>query len=135
MFQELKFPLSTAILTILTLAAGVSAIVNLDEQYHWRLPDDGVIWADRSGGVQAIHVPPSSPGGKAGVHEGDWLNTISGVEIENALDVPKVLAGVGIWREATYLVVRNGVEVPIKRLVVGEVPFDRAVMYQYAVGS
>src|SRR3954453_13360805 len=108
MFQEFKFPLSTAILTILTLAAGVSAIINLDEQYHWRLPDDGVIWADRSGGVQAIHVPPSSPGGKAGVHEGDWLNTISGVEIEDALDVPKVLAGVGIWREATYLVVRNG---------------------------
>jgi signal transduction histidine kinase len=134
MFQELKFPLSTAILTILTIAAGVSAIVNLDEQYHFRLPDDGVIWADRSGGVQAIQVPASSAGGKAGVHEGDWLNSINGVEIENALDVPKVLAGVGRWREATYLVVRNGVEVPIKKLIVGETPFDRAVMYQYAVG-
>jgi S1-C subfamily serine protease len=128
MFQELKFRLSTAILIILTLAAGVSAIINLDEQYHFRLPDDGVIWADRSGGVQAIHVPAASPGGKAGVHEGDWLNSINGVEIDNALDVPKALAALGIWREATYVVVRNGVEVQIKKLIVGEVPFDRAVM-------
>jgi hypothetical protein len=135
MFQELKFPLSTAILIILTLAAGVSAVINLDEQYHWRLPDDGVIWADRSGGVQAIHIPPSSPGGKAGVHEGDWLTFINGVEIENALDVPKALAALGIWREATYVVVRNGVEVKINKLIIGEVPFDRAVMYQYAVGA
>jgi signal transduction histidine kinase len=134
MFQELKFPLSTAILTILTLAAVVCGIVNLGEQYHFRLPDDGVTWVDRSGGVQALGVPPSSPGGKAGVHEGDWLTTINGVEIENALDVPKALAGLGIWREATYVVVRNGVEVTIKKMIVGEVPFDRAVMYQYAVG-
>ena len=50
MFQELKFQLSTAILTILTIAAGCPPIINLDEQYHFRLPDDGVIWADRSGG-------------------------------------------------------------------------------------
>ena len=40
----------------------------------------------------------------------------------------------GAWRNSTYLVVRNGVEVTIKNMIVGEVPFDRAVMYQYAVG-
>jgi two-component system NtrC family sensor kinase len=134
MFQELKFPLSTAILTILTLAAGVCAFINLDEQYHFRLPDDGVIWVNRSGGVQALNVPAASPGGRAGIHDGDWLTEINGVEIENSLDVPKALAGLGAWRNATYLVVRNGVEVTIKNMIVGEVPFDRAVMYQYAVG-
>ncbi len=134
MFQELKFQLSTAILTILTLAAGVCAVINLDEQYHFRLPDDGVIWVDRSGGVQALHVPAGSPGAKAGIHEGDWLTEIKGVRIENALDVPKALAGVGAWLPATYAVVRNGVEVKIKNMIVGEVAFDRAVMYQYAVG-
>ena len=35
MFQELKFQLSTAILTILTLAAGVAAVINFDEQYQF----------------------------------------------------------------------------------------------------
>src|SRR5436190_17361564 len=134
MFQELKFQLSTAILTILTLVAGVCAVVNLGEQYHFRLPDDGVIWVDRSGGVQALHVPADSPGARAGVHSGDWLTQINGVAIENSLDVPKALAGLGAWRTSSYVVVRNGVEVTIKNLIVGEVPFDRAVMYQYAVG-
>src|SRR5690349_20653588 len=97
MFQELKFQLSTAILTILTLAAGVSAFINLEQQYHYRLPDDGVIWVDRSGGVQALHVPAGSPGATAGIHSGDWLTQINNVEIENALDVPKALAAIGAW--------------------------------------
>src|ERR1041384_7465607 len=109
MFQELKFRLSTAILTILTLAAGVSAVINLREQYHFRLPDDGVIWSDRSGGVQAVRVPGGSPGSNAGIHEGDWLTGINSVAIENALDVTKVLVGLGAWRSASYVVVRNGV--------------------------
>src|SRR4051794_582487 len=134
MFQEVKFQLSTAILTILTLAAGVSAVINLDEQYHFRLPDDGVVWVDRSGGVQALHVPEGSPGAKAGIHQGDWLTVINGVEIGDALDVPKVLAALGAWRTSSYIVVRNGVEVTVKNMIVAEVPFDRAVMYQYAVG-
>src|SRR5947199_8546975 len=97
MFQEVKFQLATPILTILTLAAGVSAVINLDEQYHFRLPDDGVVWVDRSGGVQALYVPSGSPGSKAGIHAGDWLTEIKGVAIQNALDVPKALAGVGAW--------------------------------------
>src|SRR3569832_1040642 len=102
MFQELKFQLSTAILTILTLAAGVSAVVNLEEQYNFRLPDDGINWAERSGAVQAISAPPTSAAARAGVKEGDWLTGIYGVAIENLLDVPKALAGVGAWREANY---------------------------------
>ena len=54
MFQELKFQLSTAILTILTLAAGVSAVINFQQQYRFRLPDDGVIWVDRAGRVSRL---------------------------------------------------------------------------------
>jgi len=34
MFQELKFQLSTAILTILTLAAGVAAVINFQQQHR-----------------------------------------------------------------------------------------------------
>src|SRR5215831_2610068 len=131
MFQELKFQLSTAILTILTLAAGVSAVINLDEQYHFRLPEDGVVWVDRPAGVIALEVAPGGPGAKALLHPGDRLMEINGVAIHQAIDVTQVLATLGVWRKATYVVERNGVTVPIKDMIVGEVPLDRAVIYQY----
>ena len=134
MFQELKFQLSTAILTILTLAAGVSAVINLEEQYKFRLPEDGVIWVDRAAGVQALYVPSDSPAGKAGIHQGDRLKSIGGLDIRKAVEVTQALVNVGVWQKADYLVVRSGVEVAIKGLIVGEVAVDRAVLYQYAVG-
>ncbi len=134
MFQELKFQLSTAILTILTLAAGVSAVINLEEQYKFHLPEDGAVWVDRAEGVKALYVPADSPAAKSGIHQGDFLRSIGGLNIHKAIEVTEALVNVGVWQKADYLVVRNGVEVPIKGLIVGEVPLDRAVLYQYAVG-
>ena len=134
MFQELKFQLSTAILTILTVAAAVSACINLEEYYHFRLPEDGVIWVDRTGGVQALEVPAGSPGAKAGIHQGDWLSQIDGASIHKAAEVTRILVGRGAWRGAAYVVRRGDVEVTINNLIVGEVPRDNAVLYQYAVG-
>ena len=64
MLQELKFQLSTAILTILTLAASVGAIVNFGQYNKFRLPDDGVVWVDRAGSVEALAVGPAAPGDK-----------------------------------------------------------------------
>ena len=133
MFQELKFQLSTAILTIVTLAAGVAAFINFQQQYRFRLPDDGVIWVDRHGAVDALSVPASSEGERAGLRTGDRLVLINTVPIRKAVDVAQVLARLGTWKKATYTVVRNGVEFPIN-VIVGEVPLDRAVVYQYLVG-
>ena len=69
--QELKFQLSTAILTILTVAAAVSAGINFSQQFRFHLPDDGVTWVDHAGPdaagekqvsvVQAFRVAPDSP--------------------------------------------------------------------------
>jgi PAS domain S-box-containing protein len=134
MLQELKFQLSTAILVILTLAAGVSAIINLEQQFQFHVPEDGVIWVDRPAGVLALYVPSSSPGGRAGVRQGDYLHQIDRVPIERAIDVAKVLANVGAWQYANYLVDRGGVDVPINKLIVGEVPLDRVKLYEYGVG-
>src|SRR5580692_9109667 len=102
MFQELKFQLSTAILTVLTLAAGTAAFWNLDQQYRFRLPDDGVIWVDRQGGVEALSVTPRSPGANAGVHAGDRLESIQGITIGQATDVSRLLAGIRSYHFATY---------------------------------
>src|ERR1022692_3481437 len=134
MFQELKFQLSTAILTILTLAAGVSAFINFEQQNHFRLPEDGVIWVDRQGNVEALYVKPASPGLNAGIHRADRLLDINGVRIERATDVARVLVRIGAWSRAKYRLQSRGVELTAT-LVVAEQPLDRALIYQYAVGT
>jgi len=131
MFQELKFQLSTAILTILTVAAGVSAFINFEQQSRFRLPEDGVIWVDRAGGVEALYVRPESGGANAGVHPGDRLERIDGVLVDKASTVIQILVGLGPWRQAKYLVNHGGVSVTTA-VVIGEAP--RALGYEYLVG-
>ncbi len=133
MFQELKFQLSTAILTVVTLAASVAAVINFEQQYRFRLPEDGVIWVDRAVGVQALYVAPRSGGANAGIHAGDRVQSINAVEIRKAINVPQVLASIGSWKQATYLLNRNGVDFR-PTVNIGEAPPDRAVLYQYLVG-
>jgi signal transduction histidine kinase len=132
MLQELKFQLSTAILTIVTLAAVVGAVINFKEYRLFRLPDDGVIWVSRAGAVQALEVPAGSPGANAGIHAGDRLQSINNVKIVKETDVARVLASIKAWGKADYRLLR-GVEFDAK-LIVGEVPLDRVVSYQYIVG-
>ena len=88
MFQELKFQLSTAILTILTLAAGVSAFFNFQQQNKFRLPEDGVIWADRQGAVEALYVKPSSPGTNAAPKTGRPPDFIPTAVATRAISIP-----------------------------------------------
>ena len=134
MFQELKFQLSTAILTILTLAAGVSAFINFQQQYKFRLPEDNVVWVERGGHVEALYVKPGGPGANAGIHSGDRLLEIENVPIEKATDVAKVLVAIRSWNKARYHLESRGVELDAT-LIVGEQPLDRALVYQYLVGS
>jgi hypothetical protein len=134
MLQELKFQLSTAILTILTLAASVGAVVNFGQYNRFHLPDDGVIWVDRAGGVEALDVTAHGSGDKAGIHPGDRLERIQLSPIKRALDVPQVLARLGAWSRATYTVVHGGVAVDAT-VIVGEVPHNPAVLYQYVLGG
>ena len=134
MFQELKFQLSTAILTLLTLAAVVAALINFQQLERFRLPEDGVIWVDHNGGVEALSVPASSPGGKAGLRVGDRLKLINGVPVQKAVDVTKILVNVGSWKKATYYATRGGVDIDAN-VIVGEVPLERAWFYEYAVGG
>src|ERR1039458_9314406 len=134
MLQELKFQLSTAILTILTLAAGVAAVANFWQYEHFRLPDDGVVWVDRAAGVEALDVARDSPGANAGIHPGDHLERIDGAPIHRALDVPQMLVRIGSWRKAIYTVSHGGVPVEAK-VIVGETSRNPAVLYQYPLGA
>jgi two-component system, NtrC family, sensor kinase len=134
MLQELKFQLSTAILTILTLAAGVAAVVNFWQYEHFRLADDRVVWVDRSGGVEALYVAPDGPGARAGIHPGDHLERIDGTEIRRSLDVPQMLVRIGSWSSAIYTV-KHG-DVPVETsVIVGEAPKNPALLYEYPLGG
>src|SRR5258707_11447291 len=108
MLQELKFQLSTAILTIMTVAAAISATINFSQQWSFRLPDDGVTWIDRTGpkaavSVQALRVVPDSGAANAGLRTGDVLLKINALPIANAIYVPQALLTIGVWNKADYL--------------------------------
>src|SRR5260370_35350138 len=96
MLQELKFQLSTAVLTVLTVAAAISASINFSQQLRFRLPDDGVPWVDRAkpGGasvVEALRAVPDSAAANAGLRTGDILLKINGLKLEQGLIVPHAL--------------------------------------------
>jgi two-component system, NtrC family, sensor kinase len=134
MFQELKFQLSTAILTILTIAAAASAVINFQQQHKFRLADDGAVWVDRSHRVEAWHIDPDGPAAKAGLKNGDTLLKINGAATVRAIDVPQILARVGGWNKAEYTASRDGVEFKAA-VYIREEPLDPAVSYQYMVGA
>ncbi|HUE02847.1 MAG TPA: ATP-binding protein [Bryobacteraceae bacterium] len=134
MFQELKFQLSTAILTILTIAAAASAIINFQQQHKFRLADDGAVWVDRGNSVEALHIDPDGPAAKAGLKDGDKVLRINGAATQKAIDVPQILAAVGSWNKADYTASRQGVEFKAT-VYIREEPLDPAVTYQYMVGG
>ena len=81
--KDPKAQFISALLFILTVAAVSCAIINFKQQNVYRLPDDGIMWVDRSARqpsptirpptnkVVALYVLPGSPGNRAGIRSGD----------------------------------------------------------------
>ncbi len=141
MLQELRFQLSTALLTVLTIAAAIAAGVNYEQNHKFRLPDDGAIWADSADGVVAARVTPDGPAYRAGIHQGDNLRAIQSVTIAHADDVPRTLGAIGAWGKAVYDLGRKAedgkaVIYDITATVyIGEVARGAPLSYQYLVGA
>jgi PAS domain S-box-containing protein len=138
MFQELKFQLSSAILTVITIAAVVAGVLNYQQNRKFPLPDDGITWVDRESStntvIVAYQVAPENAGARvSGIHQGDELLAINNTQLRNSLDVARILAGVGAWGQATYTIRRDGVEFPAK-VIVGQAPRTIALFFQYPVG-
>lgn len=133
MLQELKFQLSTAVLTMVTLAAGVSAVLNFQQQSRFHLPEDGVTWVDQQGHAGARRITQDSPASRAGLHPGDVLLSINGAPVGNAVQVTQILAGIGPWSKADYLIRRSGVDVKTP-IILADTPRDRARTYLDLVG-
>ena len=140
MLQELRFQVSTAVLTVITIAAIAAAVVNFEQLHKFRLADDGVTWIDldtRSAlprTVNAYRVAPGSGADRAGVRSGDILTSINGERIRQSLDVPQILAGVGAWGEARYSISRAKVPLQV-RVIVGEASHNSSVDLLYLAGA
>lgn len=136
--RELKVQLGNALLVVLTVAAVIAAAINFQQQSKYRLPDDGISWGDRTAGnariVEAILVDAEGPGARAALKPGDRLISINGSPIESAIAVPQVLARLGPYSKADYLIERRGIQVKVHVYVVAA-PVESAVYYQYVVGA
>src|SRR5271167_5136492 len=108
MNEGLRIRLGAVTLALLTLAALVFAVLNFQQRTRFIVPDDGVTWMDTASGVMAWHVAPGTPGDRAGIRQGDYLQTVRGAAIHRALDVTKVLWHAGPWTELRYGIRRDG---------------------------
>jgi hypothetical protein len=134
MLQELKFQVSTAVLTVITVAAIVAAVLNFNQLGKFQLADDGATWVDDHGAVVAYGVSMGGGAEKAGIRAGDILLKINNEAVKRAIDVPQMLIGVGAWKRAEYLIERKGVLVSPK-VIIGEAAHDTAVYLLYLVGT
>jgi two-component system, NtrC family, sensor kinase len=115
MNDHLRTRLGAVVLALVTLAAIVFAALNFQQRSRFILPDDGVTWMDSTQGVVAWHVVPGSPADRAGVREGDDVQSVAAVPIRRAVDVTRILFHAGPWTEVHYGIRRNGesLDVPL----------------------
>lgn len=108
MNEHLRTRLGAVALAVLTLAAVVFAVLNYQQRSRFIQPDDGVTWMDSTQGVVAWHVMPSSPADRAGIEQGDYVESVRGAKIQRDTDVKRVLWRAGPWTEVRYGMRRAG---------------------------
>ncbi len=133
MFRDLQFRFSRTLLTVLTVAAALAALLNFQQQKRFELPEDGVTWVDTHFGVEAKRVAADGPAFRSGLRAGDVLRAINGVEVKQSLRVPQILLGIGTWRKAEYTILRLGVELR-PTLIIQPVERSPVLYYLYALG-
>jgi two-component system, NtrC family, sensor kinase len=113
MNEHLRTRLGAVILALVTLAAIIFAAINFEQRFV--LPDDGVTWMDTAEGVAAWHIVPGSPADRAGIREGDDVESVAGVRVHRPTDVTRILYRSGPWAEVHYGIRRNGelLDVPL----------------------
>jgi len=124
----------TGLLLLATVACVMVALLNLADRSNFQLPDDGIVWVDRPDGVESLHVALEGAGAQAGIRVGDRLIRIGSSTVVEALDVPRTLDQIGVWRSATYVIERAGTQIEA-RVIVGAAPEGGvASSFQWIVG-
>jgi len=112
------------LLFLLTVAAVVFAGFNLNSEWKFLVPDDGVWWVEQGGRLTADRVNPNGPGAKSGIKPGDQLVSINGQEVQNMPGLERQLYRNGIWSKAAYSLLRQSV--PLDSSVI-LVPAERSL--------
>ena len=126
MNDSLRMRLGAVILALLTLAVIVFAILNFQQRTRFVTPDDGVTWIDSTQGVVALHIVADSPAARAGIKQGDTVQSVRGATIKSATDVTRMLWHVGPWSEVRYQIRRHGesFEVPLVTVAQEKPPIE-----------
>jgi PAS domain S-box-containing protein len=94
-------------LALATLGACVLAGFNLSQELSVEFPTDGVVWLEAQGGLRADRVAANSPGEKAGIRNGDILESINGEATPRLASQVRAMYENGLYeRAATYNIVR-----------------------------
>lgn len=124
MNRESQVRFFAVLLFLLTVAAVVFAGFNLNAEWKFQVPEDGVWWVEHGGYLTAARVESSGPGAKAGIKPGDRLVSLDGQEVHSMSGLERQLYRTGVWSKATYSLLRQSV--PIDSSVI-LVPADRSL--------
>jgi len=111
-------------LALVSVAAITFAWINFQKDREYSAPYDGVWWVEANGHLQAERVDADGPGEKAGIKEGDRLQSIDGRNVVNVGGLEQQFYRIGIWSKAQYSIVRQGV--PLEAPVI-LAPTDRSL--------
>src|SRR5580693_2407415 len=112
------------LLFLLTVAAVVFAGFNVNSEWKFLVPDDGVWWVEQGGHLTADRVDPNGPGARSGIKPGDQLVSINDQDVQNMSGLERQLYRTGIWSKATYSLLRQSV--PLDSSVI-LVPAERSL--------
>jgi two-component system NtrC family sensor kinase len=112
------------LLFLLTVAAVVFAGFNLNAEWKFLVPDDGVWWVEHGGRLTADRVEKSGPGAKSGIKPGDQLISVNGQEVRSMSGLERQLYRTGVWSKAAYSLSRQSV--PLDSTVI-LVPAERSL--------
>jgi PAS domain S-box-containing protein len=117
-------------LALATLGVCVLAGFNLSQELNTEFPTDGVVWIEAHGGLRADRVAANSPAEKAGVRNGDILESINGEPTPRLASQVRAMYANGLYeRAATYNIVRPK---PGTSAVDGLIPFPVQVLLEPA---
>lgn len=107
MDERLRTRFGALALALLTLAAVVFAFLNFQQSSRFISPTDGAAWIDTDHGVAALHVVPGGPADRAGIQQGDRVETVRGTPIHRVIDITRAIWHAGPWSEISYQIVRG----------------------------
>ncbi len=124
MNRESQVRFVAVLLFLLTVAAVVFAGFNLNAEWRYLVPDDGVWWVEHGHHLTADRVDPNGPGAKSGIKPGDQLVSINGQDVQNMSGLERQLYRNGVFMKAAYSLLRQSVSLDSSVILV---PAERSL--------